>query len=1062
MKKLFIAALAAFAMVACVNEEEVISVKGGDAIEFADAFLDNATRAAVDPSITTNNIDGFNVWAFMDSVEGTIFEGEEVTKSGSDWTYVNTQYWSPSHTYYFGALAPMNSANWTLAPATDTAAGMLGLGKVTFTNVDGGEDIIYAKDVVTTAADINAQPGAVKFQFQHLLSKVKFTIQNGFTNDNAKLVIKDIKMTAPAAGTIDLAVADYSKGWVLDGNKPYAYGDLEAEIGRGAKAESANERMTIPAAADYKYVITFTVELYMGDVLAQTFDETTELSGIEFEMGKAYNLTAELNATNVGVGLYPITFEVEVDEWVSAGDYDLDPTTAIVTNDTELAAAINNTSVENILMKAGNYTLAKYRAGAKLIGVENGVVIDVQGKKFGVNGDVYAENVELVFSNANYTGFQHTATSYYKNCTITGQPFLYGNDTTFEDCVFNQTSANAYNVWTYGAKSVEFINCEFNSAGKAVLIYTESGNGQTVTFTNCELNASAPATGKAAIEVDSSLIAGEYIVNINGTTANGFDAGSVSGSTLYNNKKGTKATITVDGVEVVKAGYNYINSAEALAAALTANKADIKVILNTNIDCAISLLGSQTPGSGEYKLGGDTTNSILIDLNGKKLNITTTYWSNLGAKNDSALFTIKNGTMTSSQATGTWNSYDLTFSNCNYVIEDVVFEKAVAFANEGKQVDMKNVTINETHDYYAMWITAEGQTVNAENLTINNANGRGIKIDEQYVSAPSKVTLNIKDSKVTSNKKAAILVKSVAGAEINVDNLDITAVAADTEFAVWVDEDSADYAHLVVVNGAYCKVEGQTVVFAADAAALQSALDAAAGNVEIRLTGDIAGDITATQNDGANITIDGQGKKVQGTIYLNGQSSTGTDKALTIKNVNFETTDFTRDFISCATDAVRYARNITIEDCTFKGAGNTSEVVVLRLRQCYDVVVKNCTATDIHSFAQNTSSVGQTYENVTVNGGRGFNFMTSAADTHFYNCDITATKADGYGIRFDAGNANDASVNDTTINAYEPIVLRKGVAAFVLNVNGCTLNATGAQDIVVAGTPTVYVDGAAL
>ena len=79
----------------------------------------------------------------------------------------------------------------------------------------------------------------------------------------------------------------------------------------------------------------------------------------------------------------------------------------------------------------------------------------------------------------------------------------------------------------------------------------------------------------------------------------------------------------------------------------------------------ISSLGAQTPGSGEYKLGGEATETINIDLNGHKLNITTTYWSGLGAKNENALFTIKNGTMTSSQTSGTWNSYDLTFANCN-------------------------------------------------------------------------------------------------------------------------------------------------------------------------------------------------------------------------------------------------------------------------------------------------------------------------------------------------------------------------------------------------------------
>ncbi|MBR2464133.1 MAG: hypothetical protein IKB41_01705 [Clostridia bacterium] len=257
---------------------------------------------------------------------------------------------------------------------------------------------------------------------------------------------------------------------------------------------------------------------------------------------------------------------------------------------------------------------------------------------------------------------------------------------------------------------------------------------------------------------------------------------------------GETGTLVIDGTPVVA-------TADALAAALTADKENVSVILAADINLPITSLGAQTPGSGEYKLGGDSTKSIVIDLNGQKLNITTTYWSGIGAKNANATFTIKNGTMTSSQASGTWNSYDLTFANCNYVIENVVFEKAIAFTNANKSVKLNTVTINETHDYYALWITAEGQDVEINGLTVNSA-GRGIKIDEQYVDSPAKVTLKVSDATFNTNNKAAIMVKSVAGAEITVENVDITGVAADATNAVWVDEDAAAYAALVTVTGA--------------------------------------------------------------------------------------------------------------------------------------------------------------------------------------------------------------------------------------------------------------------
>ena len=194
--------------------------------------------------------------------------------------------------------------------------------------------------------------------------------------------------------------------------------------------------------------------------------------------------------------------------------------------------------------------MAKYPAGLTLVGAEDGVVFNATDKKYGVYGDATMENVKVLFSNANYTGFQHTNNLIFTNCTIVGQPFLYGEKAVFDGCTFEQASAGAYNVWTYGAKNVEFNGCTFNCAGKSVLIYTESGEGQNVTFNNCALNASAPVEGKAAVEIDSSLIQGEYVVKINNTTDSGFAAGNKSGKTLWNHKNGSKATIIVDGVTV--------------------------------------------------------------------------------------------------------------------------------------------------------------------------------------------------------------------------------------------------------------------------------------------------------------------------------------------------------------------------------------------------------------------------------------------------------------------------------------------------------------------------------
>ena len=254
-------------------------------------------------------------------------------------------------------------------------------------------------------------------------------------------------------------------------------------------------------------------------------------------------------------------------------------------------------------------------------------------------------------------------------------------------------------------------------------------------------------------------------------------------------------------------GIKTYSTAGSLASALTANEQNIEVLVVRNIDLPITSLGSITGGSGEYKLGGEDTQTIKIDLCGNKLNITTTYWSAIGAVNANATITLKNGSITSTgNSATTWNAWDIRLANCNYNIENVNFLKAVALDNAGKITNMKNVTITDSinSDVYGLWITSEGQTVNIDGLIMDMtpaSDGRGIKIDNQYVNTSAKVTLNIKNAKFITEEKSAIIVKSPAGADITLENVDITGVAADAVNEVWVDEDAASYANLVTVTG---------------------------------------------------------------------------------------------------------------------------------------------------------------------------------------------------------------------------------------------------------------------
>ena len=286
-----------------------------------------------------------------------------------------------------------------------------------------------------------------------------------------------------------------------------------------------------------------------------------------------YKVGAAVPEINLGINVAATQYTHESDSFGNQYDKDAQyPDVAYTQASTqdELNTALNNPTDANgnptskiaVDLKKGSYTLPGDKMGNKEISITGtkDTVIDLTSGTAAHNASITMEGVKVKSTNGNYTGIQHAAATIFKDCVIEGQPFLYAKDAQYINCTFNQTSSDAYNVWTYGAGNVLFKDCTFNCAGKSVLIYNEGSiNRQTVEFQNCKFNASAPVADKAAIEIDSSLLpdGGIYKVIIDQATADnvtGFDNGSVSHNSLWNNKKGTKATVIVAGTTVLSAG----------------------------------------------------------------------------------------------------------------------------------------------------------------------------------------------------------------------------------------------------------------------------------------------------------------------------------------------------------------------------------------------------------------------------------------------------------------------------------------------------------------------------
>ena len=142
-----------------------------------------------------------------------------------------------------------------------------------------------------------------------------------------------------------------------------------------------------------------------------------------------------------------------------------------------------------------------------------------------------------------YQGIQHSETVVYENCVIKGIQFLYANKVIFKNCTIDLSETADY-IWTYSAKNVEFIDCVFNTMGKAILLYNEGPDLVTnVTVKGCTFNATA-SEDKAAIEIDSHYaVNGHYTLT---TENNVFDSEHFTGE--WRIKNGATNNTTVNGV----------------------------------------------------------------------------------------------------------------------------------------------------------------------------------------------------------------------------------------------------------------------------------------------------------------------------------------------------------------------------------------------------------------------------------------------------------------------------------------------------------------------------------
>ena len=320
-KQLYLLAGVAAILAGC-SKTETVEQNPSTAIGFSNAWVGNSVDSKVD-EITANTLTAFYVYGGYNDMTH-VFENTEVSTSdqGTSWSYgAPLRYWVEGENYKFAAYAPAEAATYgTVAPDFTNGA-------LTFTNFVSNPtnqcDLIYA------TASVDNVPAnytdKVTFNFNHLLSMVKFTFKSGFAND-IKVTISDLKVYGM------VSTGSYDQGWTPDVakvevNAPFNTIDVATAVnasGGNTNAESDDFAVIPQTIGGTDVTVSFTVNVKNenGDDVISTKTLSAQLPTIEWQAGNRYNYNVTISGNQVD--LNPIEFGTPtVDPIMKSGDADI-------------------------------------------------------------------------------------------------------------------------------------------------------------------------------------------------------------------------------------------------------------------------------------------------------------------------------------------------------------------------------------------------------------------------------------------------------------------------------------------------------------------------------------------------------------------------------------------------------------------------------------------------------------------------------------------------------------------------------------------------------------------
>ncbi len=395
-----------------------------------------------------------------------------------------------------------------------------------------------------------------------------------------------------------------------------------------------------------------------------------------------------------------------------------------------------------------------------------------------------------------------------------------------------------------------------------------------------------------------------------------------------------------------------------------------------------------------------------------------------------------------SQAAGAITLTNVDFSN---------IEQPVALGNEstGTQTivltDCDFVNCGASTQDYTVPVSVKSKTAEGSSvLTVNNCTFTGTIANS--IGQDADILFDY-----GAGKTAATIVNTTAKVGVETAPNEADYATLTTEDVALMTNKNADVKNPVAEsNGKYY-------------ASVQAAVDAAVAgdNVIQLLPGTIDEDVFIIQQKGINITIKGQ----EGVVYTGTFEICGNNRSYTCENGNpaaetltFDGIDFRCENVTDSFDFIGsnrkntvppngtlvwgYPHNVTVQNCTF--VGNFSEgdeynapynVVALRNVGGYNWTIKNCTASNMHSFLQaSANTLSSTIDNVTVSHCESALNLGTNANYTITNCNFDTIE---FGIRADTNSDRnvDLNVTNNSIKSKKAFIFRKADSAnFVYDV----------------------------